>query len=65
MEDTDTNFVVMAKGVEKYVLVFDEAHRADAMRTLGRWASDPQLSLTWMDAAELSSSIRNMECVGK
>lgn len=57
--------VAMPKGKERYIILFDEAHRADALRTLGRWASDPQLSLTWMDAAELSSSIRNMECAGK
>ncbi len=58
--------VAMPKGNDRYIVLFDEAHRADALRTIGRWASDPQLSLTWLDAAEMSSSIRNMEaCVGK
>jgi hypothetical protein len=32
--------------------------RAETLRTLGRFASNPQLSFTWYDAAVLSQKIR-------
>ena len=39
---------------------FDDAHKAEALRTLGRFASDPKLpSFTWYDAACLSQRIRH------
>lgn len=51
--------VSLTKGDERYVLMFDAANRAEALRMLGRWAGDPQLSLTWYDCAILSKEIRN------
>jgi hypothetical protein len=38
--------------------LFDDAHRAETLRTLGRYASNPELSFTWYDAAVLSQKIR-------
>ncbi len=50
---------------ERYVLLFTEDHKAEALRTLGRWASDPSLSFTWHTAAVLSARIRDACCLGK
>lgn len=54
----DRYVAVLVKGREKYVFVYDVAHRGEALRTLGRFAVDPGLSFTWYDAAVLSQRIR-------
>jgi hypothetical protein len=54
----DYNIQALVKGDEKYILVFDDASVAEAMRQLGRWACEPLLSFTWHDAAVLSKRIR-------
>ena len=38
--------------------MFDEDTRAETLRTLGRYASNPELSFSWYDAAVLSQKIR-------
>ena len=54
----DINVLALVKGVERYVFLYSDSHRAEALRTLGRYASDPDLSFTWYDAAVLSQKIR-------
>lgn len=44
--------------VERFIVTFDDAHRADAFRLLGRWAANEELSFSWMDAAVLSQRLR-------
>jgi len=46
------------KGPDRYVLLYTAATRAEALRTLGRWASEPELDFTWYDAVTLSQRIR-------
>jgi hypothetical protein len=48
----------IVRGEEKYILLYDEASRKEALRTVGRWAADPELSFTWYDAAGMSQKIR-------
>ena len=45
-------------GKERYVFLYDDENRAETLRTLGRFASNPELSFTWYDAAVLSQRIR-------
>jgi hypothetical protein len=52
--------LALVKGEERYILLFDDDHRAEALRTLGRFASNPELSFTWYDAAVLSQKIRKI-----
>ena len=52
------NVLALIKGAERYVFVYDDASRAETLRTLGRFASNPELSFTWYDAAVLSQKIR-------
>ncbi len=48
----------LAKGAERYIFIFDEASRVEAIRTFGRFASRQDLSFTWYDAALLSQRVR-------
>lgn len=52
------NMLALVKGEEKYVFIFNDKNRAATLRQLGRYASDPDLSFTWYDAAVLSQKIR-------
>jgi len=54
----DINVLGLVKGTECYVFLYPDARRRDALCTLGRFASDPDLSFTWYDAAVLSQKIR-------
>lgn len=54
----DINVLALVKGSERYVFLYDDASCAETLRTLGRFASNPELSFTWFDAAVLSQKIR-------
>ena len=54
----DINVLALVRGEERYIFLFDDANRGEALRTLGRYASNPELSFTWYDAAVLSQKIR-------
>lgn len=55
----EVSVVALIKGEERYVFLYDDDSRAEALRTLGRYASNPELSFTWYDAAVLSQRIRH------
>lgn len=57
-EGPEVNVLALVKGTERYVFLYTDNHRADTLRTLGRYASDPELSFNWYDAALLSQKIR-------
>ena len=54
----DINVLALVKGAERYVFLYDDSSRAETLRILGRYASNPDLSFTWYDAAVLSQKIR-------
>ncbi|MCG2683189.1 MAG: hypothetical protein L6306_06185 [Planctomycetales bacterium] len=54
----DINVLALVKGTERYVFLYNDANRAETLRMLGRYASNPELSFTWYDAAVLSQKIR-------
>jgi hypothetical protein len=54
----EVNVIALVKGDDKYIFLFDDANRTETLRMLGRYAADPELSLTWYDAAILSQRIR-------
>ncbi len=58
MVNQDINVLALVKGNERYVFLYDDDNRAETLRTLGRYASNPDLSFTWYDAAVLSQKIR-------
>lgn len=55
----DINVLALVKGEERYVFLYDDDNRAETLRMLGRYASNPELSFTWYDAAILSQKIRS------
>ena len=54
----DINVLALVKGKERYIFLFDDENRLETLRTLGRYASNADLSFTWYDAAVLSQKIR-------
>ncbi len=54
----DINVLALVKGEERYIFLYDDSNRAETLRMLGRYASNPELSFTWYDAAVLSQKIR-------
>ncbi|MGD9126915.1 MAG: hypothetical protein PVH19_06005 [Planctomycetia bacterium] len=57
----EINVLALVKGSERYVFLYDDVSRAETLRVLGRYASNPDLSFTWYDAAVLSQKVRQ-EC---
>ena len=55
----DINVLALVKGEERYIFLFDDDNRAETLRVLGRFASNPDLSFTWYDAAVLSQKVRD------
>lgn len=56
--DARANYVAYVKGNERYVLAYWDDQIEGALRTLGRWASNPELAFSWYDAAVMSQRIR-------
>ncbi len=54
----DINVVALIKGSERYIFLYDDENRSRTLRVLGRYASSPELSFSWYDAAVLSQKIR-------
>ena len=54
----DLNVLALVKGPEQYVFLFPDSERQELLRTLGRFASNWELSFTWYDADKLSQRVR-------
>lgn len=54
----DRNVIALVKGAERYIFIYTDENRVEVLRQLGRFAMNPELSLTWHDAAVLSQRIR-------
>lgn len=55
----DINVLALVKGEERYLFLYNDDNRSETLRTLGRYASNSELSFSWYDAAVLSQKIRN------
>lgn len=54
----DINVLALVKGSERYIFLYDDDQRSETLRAFGRFASNPELSFTWYDAAVLSQKLR-------
>jgi len=54
----DINVLALVKGTERYVFLYGDKQRTELLRTLGIYASRPDLSFTWFDAAMLSQKVQ-------
>lgn len=55
----DINVIALVKGEERYIFLFNDSQKSETLRTLGRYASDSNLSFSWYDAAVLSQKVRS------
>jgi hypothetical protein len=58
MPARDINVIALVKGGERYVFLYDDDSRAEVLKTLGRYAANPDLSFSWYDAAVLGQKVR-------
>jgi len=58
----DLNVIVVLKGSERYVWLYSDEQRTECVQSIGRMASNPELSLTCHDAA---MAIRKIKQVAK
>lgn len=54
------HLVVLERDGESYWFRFETSRREEAIQRIGRMASDPELSLTWFEAAVLAQKIRSV-----
>jgi hypothetical protein len=52
------NVLALMKNGERYVFLYDDNSVETLLQTLGRYASDPELSFSWYDAAVLSQRVQ-------
>ena len=57
----DINVLALVKGEERYIFLYNDGNRSKALRVLGRYASNKDLSFSWYDAAVLSQKIRRQQ----
>jgi hypothetical protein len=56
--ESDILIAALIKGEERYIVMYAERYTGEALRTIGRWASDPDLSFNWDDAAATAQRMR-------
>ena len=56
---SDINVLCLIKGEERYTFLYHDDQRSECLKKLGRFASNPELSFSWFDAAVLSKRIRD------
>lgn len=54
----DVNVLALVKGEERFIFLYTDSNKAETLRTLGRYASDPEINFSWYDAAVLSQKLR-------
>ncbi len=52
--NNEVNVLALVKGQERYVFMYNDQNREEIVESFGRYASDPDLSFTWLDAATLT-----------
>lgn len=56
--ENEVNVLALVKGEERYMFLFDDHNRDETLRTLARFAANPELEFSWYDAAMLSRKVR-------
>ncbi len=54
----ELNVLALIKGQERYVFVYDDNARPDLIDVFRQFATDPELSFNWFDAAVLTEKAR-------
>jgi len=59
------NVLALVKDAQRYVFLYDDESRPELLRTLGRFAADPELSFSREDAALLGQRARRNADAGR
>jgi hypothetical protein len=59
------NILALVKGEERYVYVYDDESRAALINAVRDQAADPELNLSWFDAAVLVHKLREQSQVAE
>jgi hypothetical protein len=51
---TELNVLMLIKGSERYIYVYDDESRPSLVEAVREQAADPRLSLNWFDASVLA-----------
>ena len=54
----EVNIVAVIKGRERYVFMFEDKYKSEALRVIGKFAENPDLSFSWFDAAAAACKVR-------
>jgi hypothetical protein len=54
------NVVAICKGEQRFVFIFDDESLPEALKTVGKYAADPEMPFSWYDAAIVSQRMRNL-----
>lgn len=57
-EPTHIVHLAWESGGETFAMSVKRGYQREALRTLGRWASDPSIAMGWFEAAMISKEIR-------
>lgn len=52
--------IMLVKGDERYIWIYRPELWQATIREIGRSAADPELDLTWFDAAQLTHLVRSI-----
>lgn len=55
------NVIALVKDAERYIFLYDDESAPTVLQTMGRFASDPELSFSWYDAAVLAQKVRKLK----
>ena len=54
------NVVCVCRGNERYVWMYDDDRVTECYRSIGRFASNPDLAFSWYDAALATQRMRQL-----
>ena len=54
----EINLLMLTRSNERYVIIYADRQRGEALRKIGSWASNQDLLLDWGDAALVSRKMR-------
>lgn len=60
MTTADINMVAVVKGTERYIVLFPATQhgKRQALRAIGKWTANRDLSFNWFDAAATALKIQ-------
>lgn len=59
----DVRVMLCEKHGERFIFVLDCGRESEVLQTAARWATDPQLSLTWYDVMRMAIRMDYWEVV--